>query len=310
MKKIILAIMAFTVVINAQAQTLLKLNPEKNKVYKFKSVVEQSVSQTVNGMTQNTTTNSTTYVSIKALEITPEFLVAEVRFDSIISKSNAMGRNILVSSSKEGNMASDDASEVLSAVMNRISKNPLFVKLDFSGKVREIVNYNMISGIVLKDTAQIKGLAAQALKEQAVNTASKDALNLMVESFTYNVPNKEVKAGDKWQHMIPVNSGGMELEIKSDYKLSKLAANDAQIESENSIKPALDAKPMNYGGANITYDNLSGLGKGNMTIDTKTGWPKTSASKMHITGDLSLSVQGMNMTIPMIIDSETTVSSL
>jgi hypothetical protein len=310
MKKTILVSMALAFALSVTAQNTLKLNPEKNKTYRFKSVSDQSVSQTVNGMEQNTNSISTTYLSFKALEITPEFIVAEVHIDSIISKSNAMGKNVLISSANEGNMASEEASDVMSAVMNRISKNSLFAKIDFSGKVREIVNYNMVSQMILKDTALIKGMAAPALKLQASNTASQDALKLIIESFTYNLPNREVKEGDTWNFSAPINSGGMELEVKSDYKLDKITGNDAQIESESSIKPALNAKPMKYGGANITYDNLTGLGKANMVIDVQTGFMKTASSRMHITGDLSVSVQGMNMNIPMIIDSQTDITTL
>lgn len=310
MKKILLVCIALAVVFPLTAQTTLKLNPEKNKVYRFKSVSDQNVSQTVNGMEQNTHSVSSTYLSLKMLDATPEFYVMEARFDSIITKTNAMGKAMLITSASEGNMASKEAADVMSAVINKLCKNALYIKIDLTGKVRELVNYNMLSGIILKDTGLITGNTAQVLKQQVVNMVTPDALTLMIETFTYNLPNKEVKEGDTWEFLSPVNSGGMELEIRSDFSLVKLDGSNADVESESSIKTAANAKPMNYGGANITYDNLSGMGQATLTIDTQTGFMNSSHQEMNITGNLSLSVQGRSMEIPMRIESETAVTKL
>jgi len=310
MKKIFLTWIAMAAVITLPAQTSLKLNPEKNKIYRFKSISEQNVSQTVNGVEQTTNSTSTTVFSLKMLDATSDFLVMEVRFDTINTKTNAMGKVSNINSANEGNMASEEPADVMSAVMNRLCKNALFVKMDLTGKVIEIVNYRMLSEMVLKDTALITGMAAPVLKTQIVSTVSMDGLKPMIETFTYNLPGKEVKNGDGWELLSPVNSGGMELEVKSNYVLQGLNGNLAEITSESSIKAAANAKPLNYGGANITYDNILGLGKSEMNIDAQNGLMKNSKSKMHITGVLSVSVQGMNMQIPMVIDSQSDVLAL
>lgn len=310
MKKLLLTWIAIAAVIALPAQTNLKLNPEKNRIYRFKSVSEQNVSQTVNGMEQTTNSTSTTFFSLKMLDATADFMIMEVRFDTIISKSNAMGKVVNISSANEGNMASEEAADVMSAVMNRLCKNPLFVKMEVTGKVIEIVNYAMLSQMILKDTSLITGAAAPMLKTQVKNTVDPNALKPMIETFTFNLPGKEVGNGDKWELSSPINAGGMDLEVKSNYVLENLNGNDAGISTESSIKPALNAKPLNYSGANITYDNLSGLGKSQMVIDTRTGLVKSANSKMNITGDLNISVQGMNMQIPMIIDSQSNVMAL
>lgn len=310
MKKILLVFTAIVAAVTLQAQTTLKLNPEKNKTYRFRSVSDQNISQTVNGVEQNTSVTSTTFVAIKMLDATPQFMVMEVRFDTVHSKSNAMGKMVIINSANSGNMASEEAADVMSAVMNRLSKNPLFVKMDASGKVIEIVNYKMLSDMILKDTALITGTAAPVLKTQVINTVSPDALKPMIETFTYNLPAREVREGDSWTLGSPINSGGMELTVQSDYALESINDNNAEISAESSIKASENAKPLNYGGANITYDNLSGIGKSQLTIDTQTGFMRKSSTKMRITGNLNISVQGMNMQIPMLIDSQAEVISL
>lgn len=311
MKKIFAFIFATTMVASAIAQsTNLKLNLEKNKVYRLKSVSNQNISQTVNGMEQNTTTSSNTVMSIKMMESTPAFVVAEVRFDTIVNNTNAMGKMIVVNSASAGNIASKETGDVLSAAMNRISKNPLYVKMEPTGKVIEIVNLAMIQSIVLKDTAMIDASLGGVLKGQVKNAADYNTLKMMIEGFTYSLPAKEVKKGEEWKMSIPLNAGGMSLDIATASVLNDVKNNVAMVTSEITIKPAINAQPMVYGGAKISYDNLSGMGKSDAKINTTTGLPLESISKTNITGELNLDAPGMTMKIPMKINGQMTTTAI
>jgi hypothetical protein len=295
---------------SAQNSVNLKLNPEKNKVYRFKSVSDQNVSQTVNGVEQTTSTISITVLSLKMLDATPDLIIAEAKFDTISTNTNAMGQVVNITSANEGNIASQETADVMSCIMNRITKNSLFVKIAPNGKVAEIVNMGMVQDIILKDTASITGNMAPILKTQIKNTVNTDALKTMIEAFTYNVPGKEIKAGEAWNTTDKIISGGMELQITADNKLEKISGNTAAITFQSSIKAAENAKPLNYSGANISYDGIMGLTKGESTVNTTTGFVVESLSRSTITGDLNVSVQGMNMQIPMKIDGETRTYSI
>jgi len=80
--------------------------------------------------------------------------------------------------------------------------------------------------------------------------------------------------------------------------------------AESDIRPPANATPMVSSGATITYDNLRGLSKSNITIDITTGLVIESSSKTRITGNLGVSVPGMNLDIPMDIDSNTRIFSI
>ena len=309
MKNFVIACILLLSVISTSAQDAeLKLNLEKNKIYRFKSISEQNVSQTVNGVEQTTTSLSNTAFSIKMVDATADFIIAEVRFDTIITKTNAMGKISDVSSAVEGNIASEEAADVMSFIMNRMSKNALYVKMDGTGKVIDIVNHKMMSDIILKDTASIKGQMAPILKTQIKNTVSKEALVTMVESFTYNLPGKPVQKGDQWNISAPLNAGGMTLDIATSYKMETLKDNEAGVTAESVIKTGANAKPMEYSGAKISYDGLGGMGKSQLTINTLTGLVIENSAKSTITGNLNVSAQGMNMQIPMNIESTSTTS--
>jgi hypothetical protein len=261
-------------------------------------------------MDQTTTTSTNTVCSIRMMDSGAGFIIAEVKFDTISTNTNAMGKMISVNSANEGNMASAEASDVMTAVMNRLSRNPLYVKMDPTGKVMEVVNAAMLRDIILKDTASITTQSAPMLKSQLKNSVDPDALKTMVEMFTHNLPGKPVKTGEQWNITTPVNSGGMSLNVVTNYQLKSMKGNDAVISSESSVKASENAKPLEYPGAKITYDGITGLGKSDMTISTVSGLVIEQTTKMNITGDLNVSASGMNMQIPMKIISESSIKSI
>jgi len=75
-----------------QNSTDLRLNPEKNKVYRLRSSTEQTIVQTVNGNQQTIESETSYTISLKMVDATAAFIVAEVRFDTIATKTNTMGK--------------------------------------------------------------------------------------------------------------------------------------------------------------------------------------------------------------------------
>jgi hypothetical protein len=296
----------------AQNSVNLKMNLEKNKVYRFRSESEQTVSQTVNGNQQTTDSKTSNTISIKMIDATADFMISEVRFDTIIYNTNSMGKTSIISSVNEGNIKSAEASDIMSCIMNRLSKNALYVKMDYTGKVLEIVNSKILSDLIMKDTSSITltGPMAAAVKTQLINMVDDKTLSTMVEVFTYCLPGKPVSAGDNWNLTVKTNSGGMTLEIITDYHLDEIKGNTADITAESNIKAAENAGPMIAGGAKITYDDLKGLSKSNMMLDTLTGLVIEVKAKTHIAGNLGISGPGFSMQMPMDINGESKVIAL
>lgn len=312
MKKLFLSAIAamFFIACMAQNGASLKLNPEKNKVYNFHLKSDQAITQTVNGNQQNVESKTDYAVSFKMVDKTADFIVAEITFDTLITNTNTMGRQVNISSAVEGDIKSSETTDILSCIMNRLSKNTLYVKIDYSGKPLEILNLKMVSGMITQDTSDItlEEPMAGAVKNQISNIVSDNTLKTMIEAFTYCLPNREVSNGDKWDITQKTNSGGMMLNIKTTYDLNAINGNDADVTAESTIKADENAAPLKQGGATITYDDLSGLGKSDMVIDMTTGLVTESRTKTHITGNLGVSAPGVSMQIPMDINSESVVT--
>jgi hypothetical protein len=67
---------------------------------------------------------------------------------------------------------------------------------------------------------------------------------------------------------------------------------------------------MEYSGARISYGDLKGISKSNLTLDVRTGLPIDSKAKTRISGNLNVSAQGMEMQIPMEINIESRLMAI
>jgi hypothetical protein len=314
MKKILLSAIAvlFCILVMAQNGVNLKLNLEKNKVYRFTSLSEQTINQTVNGNQQTIESKTNYALSLKMMDATPDFMVAEVRFDTLITKTNAMGKASNITSVSEGDIKSKETDEVMSCFMNRLTKNALYVKMNFSGKVLEIINLKMLPDVILKDTASIAlaGPVAAAVKKQIVSLVSDNTLKTMIEMFTNFLPGKQVSSGNNWNNTVQTNSGGMTLDIFTSYHLDGVNGNTANITAESDIKAAVGAGPIEQGGAKITYEDLKGISKSSLVIDGNSGLLVEQKAKTHIAGNMGVSFPGGSMQIPMEINGTSKVIAL
>jgi hypothetical protein len=288
------------------------MNLEKNKVYRLKSVSEQTINQTVSGNQQTTESEVDYTISLKMIDATADFIITEVHFDTLITNTNTMGKMTNITSVKEGDIKSKEMGDVLSCIMNRLSKNTLYVKMDFAGKPFEIVNIKMLPDLIMKDTSAItlEGQVATAVKSQIVSMVSDNSLKTMIGMFTWFLPARQISEGENWNMTQQMNSGGMELEIITTYHLDGVNANNANVTVESSIKAVENAAPIQSGGATVTYNDLKGLSKATMVIDIRTGLLVEEKGKTHITGNLGISAPGFSMQMPMDINGESKVVAL
>jgi len=314
MKKIMLSCTAimFCAAILAQNPASLKMNLEKNKVYRLKSVTEQTITQTINGVQQTTESKVNYTMSLKMIDATADYLITEVRFDTLSTYTDAMGKTDSFSSVSEGDIKSAETADVLSCIMNRLSKNAIYVKMDFTGKPFEIVNLKMLSDMVLKDTSSITltGPTAAAVKKQMISSVSDSDLKTMIGMFTWQLPGLQVSVGDSWNITQQLNSGGMLLDIITEYHLDGIEGNNAKVTVESNIRTAANALPIESGGATVTYDDIKGLSKSTLVIDIRTGLKVEEVGKTHISGNLGISAPGFSMQMPMDINGTSKVNAL
>jgi len=305
-------LLILSVAIFGQQTPELKLKLEKGKIYKLHSVSEQNIVQTINGNQQTIESKSSYDISIKMVDATSSFIVAEVRLDTMSTSSNSMGKATKMSSANVGDIKSKETADIMSFIMNKMSKTPIYAKIDFTGKVIEIINRKMVSDMILKDTASmtLTGMMSSAIITQIKNMVNESAYRTLIELFTNFLPGKSVNTGESWTITTTTNAGGMSLDITTNSKLDKVSGNNANVSAESKIKAAANAPPMEVGGGKITYDDISGLSKSDIVLDITTGLVLQVSSKSHVTGNLGFSMPGVSMQIPMDINSNSKITSI
>ena len=288
-------------VLSTSAQSVdLKFNLEKNKTYRIKYISTQNSSQTVQGMEQSASTNTNMVFSLKPLKDDGDFLIAEVKFDTMITLVSA--QQLEINSTNEGNLNSSDPSKIMSAIMNRLCKSTFLVKISNTGHIASIMNIEQIVPSILDGIEEIPDPIGPVVRQQVESTISESSLKGMIESITAYLAGEKVKVGDKWESNVTVSSGGFGVVSTTNYKLEDIKGNTAIISGESVIEPE-SKEPVMMNGIPVTFE-IGGLGKSEITVDTKTGWVLEGTFKTNISGNLNANVQGNAMLIPLEISTE------
>jgi len=242
-------------------------------------------------------------MSLTPLALGQKSISCEIAFDSIFTTSNMSGMKMDINSSKGGDINSSDISQIMSAIMARLCKNKLNAILSYDGKVIAINNLNAFKDSVTKGVDSLKGPMTPMISMQVKMLLSESAIKGMIEANTAYFPTKPVKIGDSWNTSYTQSSGGIGFSIVTEYKLNSLKDKVAELSGNATLEPSSTA-PMEVNGAKIGYD-VRGLSKSTLFIDIQTGWLQKSSVKSHMKGNMNVSMNGNDMTIPVEIDNTT-----
>lgn len=294
-----------SVSVYAQKKADLTYQLELNKVYRAKSISVQNMTQTVMGTEQSIQTSSTSVISLKPLKQFEGEMMVQVSFDTILTLISQPPMEI--NSALPGDLNSSDPAKVMECIMHRMANSTFLVKMTNSGRVVEFMNLEPTVAGILQGIDSIQGQAAPFLRQRAGFIVEENALRSMIESVTAYLPGTEVKIGEKWDVNLRLAGGGMFMSQSASYKLESLDKHSAEISGEMIVESEPGTMDMN--GAKITPD-IRGLGKSELTIDTKTGWLIKGTIKQQLKGEMAVNAQGNNMTIPLEINSTTELVAL
>ena len=295
----------FTFSVTAQKKVDLSYHLELNKVYRVKSISVQNTDQTVMGNTQSIQTNNTAVMSLKPLKETEGELIAEVRFDTIVTVISQPPMEI--NSARPGDMNATDPAKIMECIIHRMANSTFLVKMTNTGRVVQFMNLEPVTAGILQGVDSLQGPTAAFIRQRALIMLEEKSLKSMVESVTACLPGQEVSTGDTWEISLGISGGGMDMTQDGTYKLVDLEKKSAVISGEMVIESTPGTMEMN--GAQITPD-IRGLGKTELTIDTKTGWVISGTLKQQLKGEMSVIAQGNAMTIPIEINTDLEIVAL
>jgi len=300
-KLIILSITVLVVtVLSMQAAPNLKLNLEKGKEYKIKSSTLQTMSMNMNGtqmITEVTNMNAFKYLP-ESLET--DYILVRVSFDSLISNVNNPYKSVKINSNKPGDPKNPD--DLMSNVMASLVKNPLEVKLSYSGKVLEIMNLKAISDSAIKQLDSLPEATKAQMKPAVEMAINLDMLKMMIESPINYLSDKPINQGDKWESNYSIKPNGMELIIGIKYKCKNIADNHADLTGDVTIESPENGV-MSMNGMQIPFD-MRGLGTTDISVDLSTGWLIKSKTKQKMQGSMTFNGNAMPIEIELKTETE------
>jgi len=309
MKTILTSLLNLLIFFSLYSQSLtLKLNPELNKIYKFKTFSNQTLTQTMGNNEINTYISTSTVVSLKIIEKTNSFFICEVKFDTILANTKNVSMNIEINSTKPGNIKSNNLSEVMSAIIYKYCNNPLFLKINENGLITEIINYDVFKNLVLKDCDSISPAIQQQVKMQISNMLDEKQIKNSVEPLFSYIPEKQVSKNEPWKKIFNIESNGLKLNTENNYKIINIEKDKITISFESNITSTTDNIAVIQGSV-IQYD-LKGISKGNIKVDVNNGFIKEQSNKSTIEGNIMIDYNGNNISIPTKISGETTIRQL
>lgn len=298
-------IVLFTLSGMAQKSAELSLNLAENTVYRVKATTVQSTTQNVMGNEQNVQTNSTSVFSLKPLKKMEGEMIAEVRFDTIITLISQPQMEI--NSSNEGDLTSSDPAMIMDALLNRMSNTAFLAKMSYSGHVTGFMNLEPLVDQILQGTDSLQGQAAPFILQRVQTMLEEKSLKTMIESVTAYLPGKKVSVGEKWDINTTVSGGGMDMNQEGTFSLESVSGNEAGISGDVVVESLPGTMEMN--GAQITPD-VRGIGKTELLVDTRTGWILKGKSKQQLKGEMSVNAGGNSFTIPVEIITDVEMSAI
>ena len=278
----------------AQTPVSLKLNLEKDKVYRVKSTSKQTMQINAGGQLINIDVFSNNVVSYKVLKQDNDIMDIELKFDTIASKTNSPMGN------KETNSAKPAGNDPTEKIMNKLSTYKIIAKISTSGKFIEFVNYPKFKDNVLFVLDSIPATKRDQAKMIANVLLQESAIRTRIEPLFAYLPENSVKTGDVWETTYSLAANNVSLLSLNTFTLNGLEKNLAKISGKSEI----ESLPSNDPSAQMSQD-LKGTMTSDGTIDQITGLMLRNTSKGHIEGAMTVKSNNSEMKVKMDSQSET-----
>jgi len=296
MKTIISSVFVALLAISLQAQTpiTLKLNLEKDKMYKVKSTGKQTMQITASGQLFNINVTTNNVISYKVQKQDNDIMDIEFKFDTIATKTDSPMGNVETNSAKP---AGNDPTE---KIMNKLSMYTIIAKISTSGKFIEFVNYPKFKDNILFVLDSIPSTKRDQAKMIADALIQESAIRTRIEPLFAYLPEKSVKTGDVWETTFSLTANSGTLMSLNTFTLNGKENNLAKISGKSEIESLPSNDPL----AQMTQD-LKGTLTSDGTIDLTTGLISNNTSKGHIEGAMTMKSNNTEMKVKMDSQSET-----
>jgi hypothetical protein len=297
MKKFLSLVLAITfITVQAQAQIKLGYDLSKTTEYSTKITLDQIISQTAMGQTQNIDSGQGYGISVQVNETNNNSYLLKITYTSFMIDQPMMG---LTYDSETSTGETTGPAKALSSIIGA-SFN---VEINDQGEVLEVSGLeamldSMASNMGYSDEAQ-----ATAFKDQMNAQYNAESIKSQMKRALTVYPDKELNIGDTWSADESITAP-FPMNIQTTYELANFDDETVTLNISSDIFTE-EGGEINANGATMTPD-LSGVQSGTIVIDRSTGLLLSSNLEQLITGVMMLTSPA-EMEIPMEISGTSIV---
>lgn len=281
----------------AELKVKMQFAPKVGDVYHLSMVMEQEIKQTLmdEEMTMNQTIGFGFSYTATAIDENGN-VVIDVQYEWVQVKQTSPNGEMTYDSRNPSEEV-DQAALAFGALVGK----GFSMKVSPAGEVLEISGLDTMITALLDDMKlEDQALRAQ-MEEQLKKQYNEEALKEQFGSIIVKYPEGEAKIGDTWTASVK-SSSIVPLAVETTYTLTGYKDGIATIGASSTISTDSENSETDMGMYKIQY-NLSGTQEGTIEVDTEIGWSVSSVITQTVTGEMTLSMETEEITVPVTIQS-------
>lgn len=285
----------FFVSVATEAQIKLNYNINPGSSYTTKVVLEQDISQSIMGQTQNVDSDQGYGVQLNFVDLEDGKYSVTMVYNSIMVNQPMAG---LTYDSETATAEPTGAAKAIASVINK----ELSFTLSKNGEVSDITGFEVMLDSMVESMGITDETQATMFKSQMAAQYNAETMRDQLKRTLIIFPDKELNKGDTWSEDQSV-AAPFAMNIQTTYELADYDEETVTLNISSDI--FTEGDEMNMGGATMTPD-LTGVQSGTITIDRKTGLILNGNMEQLISGILNMT-SPQEMEIPMEISGKTEV---
>ena len=282
-------------------QIELKLNLEKDRVYKQVSSSKVDIAQDINGQQLIIGMNIRGTMAYLVKLVNESFYEMEVQYENLRIDMELPQVSLSFDSEKPG--------DIMSQMLGELKNKPFHVSMNKNGKVHEVKNLEGLFATLFDKFPNIPADQREQIKAQLMKAYGPEAFKGNIEMVTAIFPDHAISKGDKW-HIETKLESGMSANVSTTYEYQGENDNNRLVRGESKITTADKDAYVESNGMRLKYD-LNGTMISDIKIDLISGWILEANITQELKGDAYVKEnekmpQGMK--IPMTMKSITLIT--
>lgn len=297
---VILAVSIVSSGSSAAEKIRLQLRLEEGRAYSIQMIVNQEISQTIQGQQQEMTqTIGLGYIfKVEEMEAEGDALVKVTYHSALFKHDGPVGTFEYDSSNPPAEVP------LLARGFAALVGQSFSMKISPDGHIKDVQGMNAMLSHILEKLDLPEGTMKTSLEKSLREQFGAQGLKESMETMMAIYPNQPVGIGDSWTERTVI-SRGLPMILDNTWTLKERKNGLAIIEVSSIVKPNPEAAPMEWGPARLTYD-ISGKQKGTIELEEATGWTTSGKLTQQFSGQIKAEGGGQipeGMSWPISIES-------